>query len=182
MAPLEQREVERDLEAEGVEQRQRGDHDVVLSHLVYGPRLAEAGDQVAVREHDALRQARCAARPRQERDIGGTDANGRNLGVYFRSQRSKRNRARRRPVRCAEDEGLANAGGDRAQTHLLLEQLDAGHQPARPCLAQQLRDLLAPEGRIQGGEGGTVDAAYHATTNSMLLGAHNATTSPGCTP
>ena len=28
----------------------------------------------------------------------------------------------------------------------------------------------------------TVDAAYHATTNSMLLGAHNATTSPGCTP
>jgi len=28
----------------------------------------------------------------------------------------------------------------------------------------------------------TIDAAYHATTNSMLLGAHNATTSPGCTP
>jgi len=54
---LEQREVERDLEAEGVEQRQRGDHDVVLSHLVDGPRLAEAGDEVAVRQHDTLRQA-----------------------------------------------------------------------------------------------------------------------------
>jgi hypothetical protein len=126
---LEQREVERDLEAENVEQRQRGDHDVVISHPVYRPRLAEAGDEVAVRQHDTLREARRPARPCQERDIGRTDANGRDVGVDVRIQRIKRNRAHWRPAHCAEDEGLADTGGDRAEMHLLLKQLDCSRLP-----------------------------------------------------
>jgi len=104
-------------------------------------------------------------------------------GADVRIPTSKRNRTRRGLVRCAQDERLADIGGERAPVHLLLHQLGAGHQPARACLAQQLGDLLALKGRIHRGEvARIIDAAYHATTKSMLFGAHNATTSPARTP
>ena len=66
---LEQCQVHGDLQAEDVKQREGGDHHVVRGDLVHEPRLAQARDQVPVREHDDLRQSGRAARAEQERCV-----------------------------------------------------------------------------------------------------------------
>lgn len=77
-----------------MEQRKHRDHDIVPSHAVPEPHLAQAGDEVAVSQYNRLRKPRRAARARQESHTRGARRDQRRLRVPFAAKRLKSDRAR----------------------------------------------------------------------------------------
>ena len=65
-----------------VEERENGDQLLLASDVEHGAGLHKVGDEVAVGEHHALREARCSARVGQHDEVlGGVDRGCRRLPV-----------------------------------------------------------------------------------------------------
>ena len=148
VAPGEETEVHQHLHPVDVEERQDGDEGVVGRHVEHGLTLHEVGDEVAVREHHALRQAGGARRVRQDDDVVGGDrhllAEGRTVDVGERTV----------PVGVADDVHL----GDRRVLHRRRRRVEEhrhGDEPGRPGIDELMMNLAL-------GVGG-VDRRDHAT-------------------
>ena len=175
-----QGQVERDLEPERVHERQRGEHGVAARHTMGVAHLTQAGDEVAMGQHDALGQPAGAAGTREKRRVGGTGQPGREAALPRGDDLLECRSSGRIAV---DDERPSDRGTERRIAQDALEQVRCRENPARIRREEVIGELAGLRMRADRCDGRTdVSAAYHATTKSMLFVEHSATTSPGRTP
>jgi hypothetical protein len=142
VAPRLQGEIQDHLEPVHVEERQRGDHDVLGRDAQHLLRMDHGRDQVAVAEQDALRKPGCAARIQDRGDIGGRIDRDIGRGLRVTQQRRKR----RRPVRLTEHTQLTPGMCRRLARDL--EKLRNGQEHARVCVRELVAELSRRVQRI----------------------------------
>ena len=125
---------------------QDADERVVGRDALVGRDLGHVGDQVVVRQHDALRHPRGAARIGQRGQVVAR--------VYRHRRRlgpGHQRRERRRPVRLAEDEDLLHPGAFRALSRRV-EKLRDGQEEPGPRILKLTLDLCGRVERVHRGD------------------------------
>ena len=123
-----QGQVERDLEPERVHERQRGEHGVAARHTMGVAHLTQAGDEVAMGQHDALGQPAGAAGTREKRRVGGTGQPGREAALPRGDDLLECRSSGRIAV---DDERPSDRGTERRIAQDALEQVRCRDNPAR---------------------------------------------------